>query len=220
MIASKSIGNVNMKYSKELATTLSQLPTYFQRESLDYKAWKKRCKSCTLEEAIVTLKCECEHVDQVFQKYYGTWTAKPWVCWAQPKVSPITLLQYAKINATTAYKICKRLQKTLHNPTTMTWLVSVRSSHAFAFLGGHHTAHLEFACTNAPLLECPLCSDEIAKNHVLIYTCGHHACIGCALQYAQLTENRGLWYNIIPYARRKNCPYCRYEHALSGSTTI
>jgi hypothetical protein len=209
-----------MKYAKELATSLSQLPTYLQRESLDYKAWKKRCKTCTLEEAIVTLKRECEQVDRVFQKCYGSWKSKPWMCWKQSQLSPTALLQFAKINATTTYKICKRLQKSLDTPTTMTWLTSVRSLHVFAFLGGHHTTHLEFSCTDCSLVECPLCINEVTKNNMLIYTCGHHACVDCALQYAQITVNNGLWYNVILYARRKSCPYCRFDKALNGITTI
>ncbi len=210
-----------MKYSKQLATTLLELPICLRSVSLNYKSWKKRCKNCTVQEAIVLLKQECDQVDRMFQKWYDQWHSRyrSVICWKTSSVDPCITLQFAQINSTTLYKICKRLEKMLGTTIAMSWLASVRSSHVFAFLGGHHTSHLQLALMSGSELECPLCTNEVSKKNMLIYGCGHNACIDCTLKFAQVKSN-GLWYNVLSYARIRRCPYCRYDQALSCVSSI
>jgi hypothetical protein len=220
-----------MKYAKELHQMMQRLPPSLQEACLSYKLWKKRCKQITLQEAIVLLKAECEKVESIFTESYTEWSAPPPTsclikCFQHGRVVPVDpnlLLLYAEVNAKTMYKICKRLGKMTHDPTPMSWFTSIRASHAFGFLGGHHTAHLQLSkkpqphCTQTPI-ECPLCTEEVLPKYVLIYGCGHHACIHCTIRYAKAPEH-GLWYHVLTLARRRHCPYCRYENAWIGATT-
>lgn len=218
---------VIMKYAKELHQIMQRLPASLQEASLSYKMWKKRCHNIALQEAIVLLKVECEKVDSLFTTSYAEWSEPPSklcsiACFKYGKVVPIDpnmLLLYAQINAKTMYKICKRLGKIKHDPTPMNWFTSIRASHTFEFLGGHHTTHLQLRQHNPKLsIECPLCTEEVAPNYMLIYACGHHACVHCTLQYAK-APTHGLWYHVLAYAQRWDCPYCRYNKALFEVTT-
>lgn len=213
-----------MKYAKEFNQVIQTLPPAFQDTLVNYKIWKKRCKNITLPEAIVLLKSECDAVEHVFSSNYKLWSHPPTIiatCFRSSKVTPSdpqTLLLYAEVNAKTVYKICKRLQKVMHDPMPMNWLTALRSSHKFEFLGGHHTAHLQLR-QQGKQLECPICTDDVCHNCMLIYQCGHYACVSCAIQYAKAPEH-GRWYNVLYYAQCKNCPYCRYDNALVEITTV
>lgn len=213
-----------MKYAKEWSSLISQLPLNLQQASLNYKQWKKRCKSLELNEAIVLLQQECDIVETVFNMGYHDifHPVSIFQCFSLrkqiPCVNPHTLLLFAQSNAKTMYKVCKRLQKCHADATPMQWLVSLRAAHEFSFLGGHHTAHLQLR-QDSPTLECPLCFDQVDNKFMLVYECGHNACIACTLRYAQVHE-RGAWYHALLYARRRDCPYCHYDKALIYATTV
>ncbi len=211
-----------MKYSKEWRHLLNQMPPNFQDVSLDYKHWKTRCKQLNTSEALVLLSSECSKVDEAFNSSYHVWRHPPSIltCFVRPfpPANPKTLLSFAQANAKTVYKICKRLQKTNRDSTPMTWLTSIRAAHEFNFLGGHHTTHLQL-CNNGLTIECPICLNMIQRKNMLIYQCGHNACISCTLQYAKVKE-RGLWYHVLPHAHRKDCLYCHYEKAFVNATTV
>lgn len=213
-----------MKYAKELNTSIQKLPVSLQETCVNYKLWKKRCKSMQLQEAIVLLKSECDMVESIFTSNYKNWSHPPlpiFTCFCNTRVVPLDanlLLFYAETNAKTVYKVCKRLQKMTNDMTPMNWLTSVRASHVFGFLGGHHTAHLQLK-QHGECLECPICVNEVQNNVMLIYQCGHHACLSCALQYAKVSGN-GLWYNVLMYAQKRDCPYCRYDKALCHVSTV
>lgn len=223
MLRNISLG-ISMKYAKELSKTIQRLPPTFQDSSLDYKAWKKRCKNTDLSEAMVLLRSECDRVESLFASSYDLWSSPPssiFPCFRQNKVTPDPqhLLLYAEVNAKTVYKICKRLQKVTRDPTPMSWLTSLRASHIFEFLGGHHTTRLQLRL-HGETLECPICAEDVNHQTTLIYQCGHHACMSCAIQYAKAPHPHGRWYNVLSYAQRWSCPYCRYERALLHATTV
>lgn len=211
-----------MKYSKEWRRLLNQMPPNFQDVCLDYKKWKTHCKNLNTNEALVLLSSECSKVDDTFNSSYKIWNHPPSIltCFIRPLplTSANTLLLFAQANAKTVYKICKRLQKTSKDPTPMAWLTSIRAAHEFNFLGGHHTTHLQL-CDYGDSIECPICLTMVRKKHMLIYQCGHNACIQCTLQYAQVKE-KGLWYHTLPYAHRKDCLYCHFEKAFVNATTV
>lgn len=141
-------------------------------------------------------------------------------CLVRPKfpINSVCILSFAQANAKTVYKICKRLQKTNDSTTPMQWLTSIRAAHEFNFLGGHHTTHLQMKGIGSAN-ECPLCWDIVQKKNMLIYHCGHNACIPCTLRYAKVNDN-GMWYHVLPHARRKDCPFCHFEKAFINATTI
>lgn len=220
-----------MKYAKELPLTIARLPSTLQEGSLDYKLWKKRCKQVSIEEALVLLNTECQQVNAIFVHEYQECCRRPPSLFHQcfrkftsTTIAPASVLLFAHINATTVYKICKRLQKmSPPSPIPMMWLASMRASHMYEFLGGHHTAHLEMLRNQSTPYECPICINPTNPQNVLIYACGHHACISCTLQYAYAHQNgpiyNGKWYHVLPYAKRRTCPYCRFADAFHGATT-
>lgn len=210
-----------MKYAKELSNLVRTLPAILQDDSLDYKQWKKRCKYMPINQALALLLEQCRQVETTFSFGYEKWAHPPrFTCFKgiQHNIPPNTLLQFAQINSKTVYKICKRLYKLHKDPLPMTWLTSLRASHQFGFLGGHHTSHLSLSQSGSSL-ECPICTEQVDKKTMLVYSCGHNACISCTLQYAKITEH-GLWYNILSSARRRDCPYCHFNQALTNITTV
>jgi hypothetical protein len=215
-----------MKYSKELYEKLKKIPSNLQEVSLNYKAWKKRCKISPdfSGEAVVALKTECERIESTFNRYYLGYVQPSWkqcfACSKSSEMQPDILLMFAEINATTLYKICKRLQKRYVDPMPMQWLISVRASHAYEFLGGHHTTHLILRKSYPSSLECPICMSFKNRNEMLVYRCGHHACIACTLHYLSVKSQNGLWYNILKNAPHKDCPFCRYQQAFTEVTTV
>lgn len=217
-----------MKYAKEFQQKMVNLPLYLQEACLDYRLWKKRCKQLRPEEALVLLKEECHQVDSMFCGSYKDYSShsQPLLvrcfCKNPVRVAPETLLLYANMNSKTVYKICKRLSKQTLDSTPMNWLTAVRAAHVFGFMGGHHTSYLALrqSTTQAPLLECPLCVNDVEPKHMLVYMCGHYACISCTLQYAKVQLQRGEWYHLLSGARRRACPYCRFERAFHEVTTV
>lgn len=220
-----------MKYAKEWKNIINQLPPSLQEVSINYKQWKKRCKTLDIDEALVILKSECDQVEHVFNAGYNDLChPRPMFpcCTSVRKVmnntpdAPRSLMLFAQTNSKTLYKVCKRLQKSYENPTPLKWLTLLRAAHEFGFLGGHHTAYLHMRYNEHDVLkpECPLCLNDIPKKSMLIYQCGHHACISCTLQYAKVTHERGMWYNLLRHARRQDCPYCHYDKAFMNVTTV
>ncbi len=210
-----------MKYSKEWRHLLNQMPPNLQEVSLDYKQWKTRCKQLNMNEALVLLSIECSRVEKTFNSSYDVWKHPRSIltCFVQPSSpSQEILLSFAQSNAKTVYKICKRLTKSKGDPTSMTWLTSMRAAHEFNFLGGHHTTHLQLS-NQGSSIECPICLDIVQNRHMLIYQCGHNACVTCTLRYAKV-QGRGMWYNVLPLGCRKDCPYCHFDKAFINATTL
>jgi hypothetical protein len=217
-----------MKYAKELNHVMQRLPPSLQDASISYKLWKKRCnKLCqdSCQEILVHLNQECKKVETAFVLTYKKCIHPPRaLCWrcttsAEDAINTDTLLMFANMNSKTLYKICKRLQKQLHDPTLMQWLISIRAAHAYEFLGGHHTTHLTLMQTTPLSVECPLCLQTTSHKYILIYCCGHYACVGCTLAYVHMKSYNGAWYHLMMYAQHKPCPFCRYDKAFVRVTT-
>lgn len=131
-----------MKYAKEWKIVINQLPPSLQEVSINYKQWKQRCKTLDMNKALVILKNECDKVDHVFNTRYKS-ICQPralFPCFTSvqkvPCDTPESLMLFAETNSKTLYKVCKRLQKSLKDPSPLKWLTLIRSSHEFGFLGG------------------------------------------------------------------------------------
>lgn len=213
-----------MKYAKQWTNDLVKMPACLRDACISYKDWKKRCKDIgDVHQAMRQLESECKRVESCFQSCYHTWATPPpfLACIVRTKVTPMTnydLLAFASMNAMTTYKICKRMQKIMHNTLPMQWLISTRAAHAFAFLGGKQTGHLQWSMDHA---ECPICMEATTKkNTMMVLGCGHFACHDCCARYAGVANMRGTWNNVISYASRKDCFMCHYPTALSNAVAV
>lgn len=215
-----------MKYAKQLAQDIRDISPTLQGVSISYKAWKKRCKALDApdsRDALATLQQECDKVNKLFVAEYERW-ASPMLltslCCGKCPHSPNEILTFARINATTVYKICKRMQRMqrLQDPqfSWLSWLSQTRSSHIYEFMGGADTTHLQVHLqmhTEHKPIECPICLEE-HQHKLLIFACGHNACLHCSLEYAGVKNMRGTWYNLLSCAKKTTCPVCKFEKAL------
>lgn len=212
-----------MKYAKQWKQDIARVPTVLQDTCLSYKVWKKRCKQVQdMHEAMALLQEECQRVDACFCAQYQRWrNTTSWRCWILRK--PLTeheLAWYAALNATTLYKVCKRMAKCYETKDPMEWLVRTRAAHVYAFLGGPSRQHLELTI-DGKHPECPLCMEPPCKERpLMIYGCGHLACRTCWLRYAGVEHLRGLWCHVMAYAPKQECPVCAYPRALTQTIAL
>lgn len=216
-----------MKYGKEFNKALEELPVQLRRQCVDYKQWKKKCQSgLDLGNALLTLRSQCDAVENTFQEEYGSWQESLrrnfLACFHRNKntVHPETLLRFANTNAKTVYKICKRLQKLTQNKVPLDWLTSLRASHTYAFLGGMPTTYLHMKLDAQSVIECPICMEDQQLRQFLIYSCGHFACISCTLQYANVGHSYGKWYHLLNQSKKTDCPYCHYSGACRDAVNL
>lgn len=216
-----------MKYSKKLKQDLQSIPSHLKDKCISYKIWKKRCNAITshfkdVQDAIAALSTECAMVDRYFRLLYQQWRkSKNTTCFHllhtlcrtndNMHFTIADILNYATINATTTYKICKKLQKAYKSHHATTWLTEIRAHHMYAYMGSKHLTHLELVMKHS--CECPICMEE-DKTELFIFQCGHFACTKCTLKYAGVSNMNGTWFNLLKYAHKKDCPYCRFHGAL------
>lgn len=213
-----------MKYAKQLQQAVMELPKSLQEKCISYKTWKKDCKKTTLNinEALLVLIKQCCKVDKAYLHAYTHLTNKhkQAICW-KACLQPSDVLRFANVNAQTVYKVAKRLSKVYQSPEPLRWLVTVRTQHTYAFMGGNTTTHLQLSITKR--LECPICMEDFEpnKNHkVIVFHCGHYACLDCVLQYAGVTQLNGTWFNLLAYAKKRDCPICRDHLAFDDSICV
>lgn len=220
-----------MKYSKKLKQDLQSIPSTLREKCISYKAWKKRCNSLTLhfqnvQDALSSLSTECTIVDKYFRLLYQQWLkSKNNTCFhllhtlcsivrtrtnEKMHFTIADILNYATINATTTYKICKKLQKAYKTGESVTWLTETRALHMYAYMGSKHLTHLKLVMKDS--VECPICMED--KTELFVLKCGHFACTTCTLEYAGVHDMNGTWFNLLKYAHKKECPFCRYGLAL------
>lgn len=216
-----------MKYAKQLAQDLLKIPVPLQDVSISYKQWKKRCKQVPdVCAALQLLVPELQRVEQCFLDLYKKWAhPRPMLlCFTKDPISCNNqdLLLFANMNATTVYKVCKRIQKTFHTDLPMQWLVATRAAHVFSILGGCATGHLQLTSEPKTKPECPICMEEerSKKNPMMVFGCGHYACQSCSLRYAGVSHLNGTWSNVIAYASKKECPICHFKAALMTTVAI
>lgn len=217
-----------MKYAKQLQTTLNELPSVLQADCISYKLWKKFCKRYdNIEEcfyqALALLKAQCMKVDLVYMRHYQRLSTKALHigCVGMRVSEPSDILRFANINSQTVYKVAKRLGKVYKSPEPMRWLTDVRTHHLYAFMGGKTTTHLMLRVEGH--VECPICMDDVEpdKRHkIVVFRCGHCACLDCVLRYAGVWEMKGTWFNLLACARKRDCPVCREKLALSDSICV
>jgi hypothetical protein len=221
-----------MKYSKKLKQDLQSIPSTWREKCISYKIWKKRCNALMshfqdAQDAIAALNAECAAVDKYFCSLYRQWlksrnstccnliNALCSVMTTRPhdemhfKIADI--LNYATINAMTTYKICKKIQKGFKTRDSLAWLTETRALHTYAYMGSRHLTHLNLVIKHS--IECPICMEE-DKSELLVFQCGHFACTKCTLEYAGVHKMNGTWFNLLKYAHKKECPFCRYSLAL------
>lgn len=214
-----------MKYAKQLQQSLLDLPASLQAACISYKSWKKFCKGVPkkdrcIDESLALLQSQCAKVDKVYMHHYQR--LSPHVLkigclslQACSRSKPDDVLRFAKVNSQTVYKVAKRLSKVCKDPEPMKWLTQVRTEHLYAFMGGKTTTHLVLRVEGH--VECPICMDDIEpdKTHkVVVFRCGHCACLDCVLHYTGVWKMKGTWFNLLACARKRDCPVCRYGLAL------
>lgn len=207
-----------MKYAKQLQRSLMELPKALQDQSISYKKWKKDCKKMTwdVNEALHALNEQCRKVDKTYLHAYNQSTHSRGFCWKTCQ-QPNDVLRFANLNAQTVYKVAKRLSKVYESPDPMRWLITTRTQHKYAFMGGNTTTHLQLNITKR--LECPICMNESVPK-AIVFHCGHYACLDCVLQYAGVNQMRGMWFNVLACAQKKNCPICREHIAFNDSICV
>jgi len=209
-----------MKYAKQLQHVMSDMPSTLQASCISYKSWKKFCKrgGC-IDDALSLLKTQCSKVDKVYLKHYQKLSTSLLLhidCIGHTNTKPSDVLKFANTNSQTVYKVAKRLGKVYRSPEPMRWLTDVRTQHLYAFMGGKTTTHLVLRMEGH--VECPICMNDIEpdKAHkVVVFRCGHCACLDCVLHYAGVWELKGTWFNLLACARKRDCPVCRDKLALN-----
>jgi hypothetical protein len=228
-----------MKYSKTLEKLIVDLPLVLRKECISYKLWKKYCKNITLtgEKDVVTrglelLDKQCSIVDKHFKQEYNKVYQTPLYympflrCGLVHTFSPLDVLKYAEINSQTVYKVCKRLMKSSGCNDSSKWLINTRASHKYTFMGSYNTTHLQVKLQGHA--QCPICLEDICledtshdnDHKLLVFGCGHYGCMSCVLHYAGVDDKKGMWYNLLANARKKDCPICRYKLALVNPICI
>jgi len=225
-----------MKYCKELAENLKNVPFLLQKNCISYKAWKKRCNEVGFitSDYLDSLKKECRLVNKIFCHLYKLHVSSNnrcsklnWLCSSRLEFEYIDIFtdarlvyNFAKINAQTVYKVCKRIAKVTEKRDAMDWLTLVRQEHIYDFLGGSKLTHLSTILNNPQTIECPICFEHIEKQHMLIMTCGHYTCLQCILVHTDMAKRRGMWYNLLASAKRHDCPICRCDHSTCAAILI
>ncbi len=199
-----------MKFLRTWSTISNNLPVTLQNACISYKKWKKYSKNPP-NNIINLLELECKKVDQIFKKYYHNLYYP--LCFSKQQ-SKEDIQQFADLNKTCIYKICKRLDKRIIPcPSTIEWLTKIKNSFKFAFLGGIEVTSLTITIPS----ECPICLEEVEK--IIISKCGHYVCFDCLIKMYELNGVKGEMHNLIhygDYCRKLNCPICRIQRPFSS----
>lgn len=211
-----------MKYAKVLHANVQEMPVVFQQSSINYKQWKKALKQQKVgsgEMALEQLACECQRIDHMFVRCYKRINSilYTWFSCGRTNITYNQLDMFANTNATTVYKICKKICKSFDYPKSMKWLREVRTLHMYHFMGGAERSHLNAMVEKH--IECPICLENDQRMYFIL-PCGHSMCTECAYEYAGVKEVIGLWYNKLAWSKRKSCPICRFPNALYQTESI
>jgi len=223
-----------MKYAKKWKEDIASLPPFLRKDSINYKVWKKQIKRSnfqSIHDAIASLQKECKKVDKTFCKCFSQCT-KSYVAHAScfgcthpshhPNTSITSLQHYVTLNATTVYKISKKLSKTFASDIATSWLEAVRTRNVFQFISGPYKAYMNMMVNK--IIECPIClndsSDIERVTQFFILSCGHVVCADCAFAVTSTQNIYGTWYNRFRNARNTVCPVCRSNTAFSKTEDI
>lgn len=235
-----------MKYAREWQTQVQTLPDELGAACISYRGWKKITsrKSAGSDgwdgrRMIERLRHEAAVADRVFRSHARRSYARRTLvdglacCLGRRHVTPVGVdaeqarqaLAFARLNATTLAKICKRMER--HAPAcgARAWLVAARSSLDFAFLGGYRVTGLQLAVDGAAW-ECPVClcrGPELGGEAVLT-CCGHAVCAACVRELVGMAGKRGVIWNLIGHGLvahgPRACPLCRDPRGFQRVRTV
>lgn len=223
-----------MKWAHELRNQSATLPPVLRRNSLDYKAWKVRTKGCgTIGDARISalleaLESECSATDRAFvsglrRPAFGGrcgCCVLPWLGAGSAERAELAactkadLDLFCHLNATTVYKVCKRIDKKACGGgagVARRWLHRTRAARRYRFMGGAQVAELRLRLP----AQCPVCLEAVPS--VAVAWCGHHLCVPCVRALHGIAPGaRGTLENLVTDARDKGragraarCPMCR-----------
>ena len=206
-----------MKFAKHLAKRLDELSTEEYREhTVPYKTWKKVKEHDTQLDSLV--ERTCVRIDSVFRKHwrmnqFGPASHEPPLCCSRirPTPNPRELLEFADLNRTAIYKICKKWRK--QGRVSPELYHTLRNHRKFAFMGSGELTLLKIAANSSAREECPICLDIPEKGMVM--ACGHWMCWSCLDLLTRVDKINGTINNkLLVVSARLICPMCRERDPL------
>jgi len=198
-----------MKFLRTWLSISGNLPLILQNSCISYKKWKKYTKNPP-NNILKLLELECKQVDHTFKKLYHNLFYPS--CFSK-SFDKEDIKQFAELNKTCIYKICKRLDKRIEPcPCTLSWLKLVKNNFKYSFLGGMEMTSLNIIIPT----ECEICLNQV--NRIIIAKCGHYVCFDCFVRMYDLSGVKGEIHNLILYGdywRKINCPFCRIQRPFS-----
>ena len=217
-----------MKWGHVMSNEAARLPAPLRDQCIDYKMWKKctRKNSCfPCDESFFDhLTAECTKVDHVFEKALKTKSKTPLcrcICreTRAPKYTMDDLDLFTRLNKTTVYKVCKRMDKNCPGTkSALGWLAKVQERHAFEFMGGSKVTAMRVTVP----ARCPICLEDASR--IAVSRCGHYMCLPCLLTFYDIGEHkRGMLFNLISHQDAKcpsQCPICRNRNPYNNDLIL
>lgn len=191
-----------MKYSKEWSARMAELPAPMQQASINYIEWR-RWMATSKGPWLPRLRRECRSIERMFRRLSRRCSAG---CFGAPQ-DPGAVIAFADLNSKTASKLCKRADR--HGAgaeKAMAWLVDVRASHRYGFMGGAELTRLRYMLPDAPSEECPVCLDDLHAD-AFVCACGHRMCRACTAQMQRVPIMMNAYWPTYGILR---CPVCRH----------
>lgn len=238
-----------MKFGATWKQRVQGLPPAFRDDTIQYKHLKKTTKtspSPSPTEIMLQLQKECERVHRRFlheirfvTSHHHPNPVKPLATMlmgfckrscAANQVAPQDvsadahdLYEFAELNRTCLYKLCKRYDKRLQTNTLRPWLSQVMSEGSYSFLNRLHLRILELQLYGPTEDDyCPICFDPPqSTSPVILLNCGHLLCLQCTLQLYRAENINGTLRNRIAlgeHVYRPCCPVCRHPRPLQNMT--
>jgi len=198
-----------MKFAKYLAERLQDLSIEEYREhTVPYKSWKK-LNASQLDSLV---ERTCSQIDAIFRKHWRMNLSKreSMLCCTRvsPAPDPRELLEFADLNKTAIYKICKKWRK--QGRVSPELYHTLRNHRNFAFMGSGELTILKIASNSSSLEseECPICL-EVPERGVVM-ACGHWMCWSCLDSLTRVDKINGTINNkLLVVSWRIKCPMCR-----------
>ncbi len=210
------------KFGKAWASRFEQLPECLQSRCIHYKRWKRHVDGATAE---AQLRRDVAAVERTVAACESDGPGMPSscmpFCFARraaaadrfASVSDVDLLRYIELNADTARKLSKRLQKRFAVPTA-TWFAANRPGLSFCSVALREK--LRIAVAGMDSRPCPVCLETAAE--MVITDCGHAFCVDCVKRLAGVDNMMGALHDLLTWARYHGtpyaCPMCRRKSPL------
>lgn len=199
-----------MKFAREWKQRYYSLDKGLRKYCLNYKSWKKKCKTLSIETLKADLECEFTRINKVFKASVERIEFVKYLpCYSDYVDSRIkSLYELGELNKKCLYKICKRIDKRKSSNIMLSWYRSLHSNYIQVWLTLHKEA-------KEP---CPICFEECYKKTVIM-KCGHYICHDCVMGMIGAKHIKGTTHNLISnylyyHGNRLTCPLCRNEDAF------